>query len=44
MDPRKGGEGAVMEKEDSVKGILRCLRGLKVEDSGNIFKKLKNNK
>ena len=41
MDPgwvktKMGGEGAIMEKEDSVKGMLRCFRGLK-EDSGKFW-------
>jgi NAD(P)-dependent dehydrogenase (short-subunit alcohol dehydrogenase family) len=42
MDPgwvktRMGGEGAIMEREDSVKGMLKCLRGLKGEDSGRFW-------
>ncbi|KFY87129.1 hypothetical protein V500_07167 [Pseudogymnoascus sp. VKM F-4518 (FW-2643)] len=32
-----GGEGAIMEKEDSIKGMLKCLKGLKPEDSGKFF-------
>ncbi|KFX85858.1 hypothetical protein V490_09365 [Pseudogymnoascus sp. VKM F-3557] len=32
-----GGEGAIMEKEDSIKGMLGVLRGLKKEDSGKFF-------
>ncbi|KFY74535.1 hypothetical protein V499_05446 [Pseudogymnoascus sp. VKM F-103] len=32
-----GGEGAVMEKEDSIRGMLGVLRGLKAEDSGKFF-------
>jgi NAD(P)-dependent dehydrogenase (short-subunit alcohol dehydrogenase family) len=42
MDPgwvktRMGGEGAIMEKGDSVNGMLKCLRGLKEEDSGRFW-------
>ncbi|OBT78948.1 hypothetical protein VF21_02862 [Pseudogymnoascus sp. 05NY08] len=32
-----GGEGAVMEKEDSIRGMLKVLKGLKAEDSGKFF-------
>ena len=32
-----GGEGAVMEKKDSIKGMLGVLRGLKAGDSGKFF-------
>lgn len=32
-----GGEGAVMEKEDSIGGMLKVLKGLKAEDSGRFF-------
>ena len=32
-----GGEGAIMEKEDSIKGMLGVLRGLKKEDSWKFF-------
>ncbi|PVH72598.1 NAD(P)-binding protein [Cadophora sp. DSE1049] len=42
MDPgwvktRMGGEGAIMEKEDCVSGILQCLRRLTDEDSGKFY-------
>ncbi|KAH8589523.1 NADP-dependent dehydrogenase-like protein [Bisporella sp. PMI_857] len=42
MDPgwvktRMGGDGALMEKEDSVRGILQCLRTLTDEDSGKFY-------
>jgi NAD(P)-dependent dehydrogenase (short-subunit alcohol dehydrogenase family) len=32
-----GGPGAVLEKEDSISGMLKCLRGLKSTDSGKFF-------
>lgn len=32
-----GGEGAVLEKEDSIGGMLKVLKGLKAEDSGKFF-------
>ncbi|KFY37993.1 hypothetical protein V494_04567 [Pseudogymnoascus sp. VKM F-4513 (FW-928)] len=32
-----GGEGALMEKEDSIGGMLKTLKGLKKEDSGKFF-------
>jgi hypothetical protein len=32
-----GGKGAMLEKEESVKGMLSVLRGLKVEDSGKFY-------
>ena len=42
MDPgwvktRMGGEGALMEKEESVKGILKCLWGLREADTGKFY-------
>ncbi|KAK3390034.1 hypothetical protein B0H63DRAFT_464685 [Podospora didyma] len=42
MDPgwvktRMGGEGAVMEPEDSIQDVLRVLHGLKKEDNGKFF-------
>ncbi len=32
-----GGEEATMEREDSIKGMLRILSGLRVEDSGKFY-------
>ncbi|PMD43060.1 NAD(P)-binding protein [Hyaloscypha variabilis F] len=32
-----GGSGAVLEKEESIGGMLKCLRGLKSTDSGRFF-------
>ena len=32
-----GGEGAVLEKYESIGGMLKCLNGLKPEDSGKFF-------
>ena len=32
-----GGEGAVLEKDESTGGMLKCLKGLKLEDSGKFF-------
>lgn len=32
-----GGKGAVLEKEESIKGMLSVLRGLKVDDSGKFY-------
>ncbi|PMD49415.1 NAD(P)-binding protein [Hyaloscypha bicolor E] len=32
-----GGTGAVLEKEESIGGMLKCLRGLKSTDSGRFF-------
>ena len=32
-----GGPGAVLEKEESIGGMLKCLRGLKISDSGRFF-------
>ena len=42
MDPgwvktRMGGEGAVLEAEESIGGMLKVLRGLKEGDSGRFF-------
>ena len=32
-----GGKGAILEKEESIGGMLKCLTGLKSEDSGKFF-------
>jgi len=32
-----GGSGAVLEKEDSIGGMLKVLKGLKIGDSGRFF-------
>jgi NAD(P)-dependent dehydrogenase (short-subunit alcohol dehydrogenase family) len=32
-----GGKGAVLEKEESIEGMLRCLSGLTIADSGKFF-------
>jgi hypothetical protein len=32
-----GGKGAVLEPEESIGGMLKCLKGLKSEDSGKFF-------
>jgi hypothetical protein len=32
-----GGSGALLEKEESIGGMLKCLRGLKSTDSGRFF-------
>jgi len=32
-----GGPGAVLEKEESIGGMLKCLKGLKSTDSGRFF-------
>jgi hypothetical protein len=32
-----GGKGAIMEKDESIRGMLKCLKGLKLEDSGKFF-------
>lgn len=32
-----GGSGAVLEKEESIGGMLKCLRGLKASGSGRFF-------
>lgn len=32
-----GGEGAIMEKKDSIGKMLKLLKGLKAEDSGKFF-------
>lgn len=42
MDPgwvktRMGGEGAVLEPEESIGGMLKCVQGLKAEDNGKFF-------
>ncbi|KAK3671924.1 hypothetical protein LTR78_008099 [Recurvomyces mirabilis] len=42
MDPgwvktRMGGEGAVLEPEESIAGMLKCIHGLKEDDNGKFF-------
>lgn len=42
MDPgwvktRMGGEGAVLEPEESIEGMLKCIHGLKESDNGKFF-------
>ncbi|KAK5133220.1 hypothetical protein LTR08_008055 [Meristemomyces frigidus] len=42
MDPgwvktRMGGEGAVLEAEESIKGMLKCVHGLAERDNGKFF-------
>lgn len=42
MDPgwvktRMGGAGAVLEPEESIGGMLKCVHGLKTEDNGKFF-------
>jgi NAD(P)-dependent dehydrogenase (short-subunit alcohol dehydrogenase family) len=32
-----GGKGAVLEKEESIEGMLRCLSGLTIAESGKFF-------
>ena len=32
-----GGEGAILEKNVSIGGMLKCLKGLKSDDSGKFF-------
>lgn len=32
-----GGEGAILEKDVSIGGMLKVLKGLKAEDSGKFF-------
>ena len=32
-----GGEGAILEKEESIGGMVKCLKGLKSGDSGKFF-------
>jgi hypothetical protein len=32
-----GGSGAMLEKEESIGGMLKCLRGLNSTDSGRFF-------
>lgn len=42
MDPgwvktRMGGEGAVLEAEESIGGMLRCVHGLTGDDNGKFY-------
>jgi hypothetical protein len=32
-----GGKGAILEKEESTGGMLKCLAGLTIEESGKFF-------
>jgi hypothetical protein len=32
-----GGKGAILEKDESIRGMLKCLKSLKLEDSGKFF-------
>ena len=42
MDPgwvktRMGGDGAILERQDSIEGMLKCLHGLGKEDTGKFY-------
>jgi hypothetical protein len=32
-----GGKGAILEKEESIGGTMKCLAGLTIAESGNFF-------
>ena len=32
-----GGKGAILEKNESIRGMSKCLKGLKLEASGKFF-------